>query len=198
MAIRLEVFETSQAADPGEMIVTDSGHFEEIKLASFEEGYTAGWEDAVAAHVEEQARLSEDLARNLQGLAFTYHEARDHVLRAVEPLIVQMASQLLPRLAAASLGPILVETMRPHMAAATEMPITLVINPAVRPVVELLVAANGSVPVDIAEDPSLTEGQALIRFAQAETRVDLDHATSAILAAVDDFFTLTFKENDRG
>ena len=49
MALRLEVFETAQEQDRPELIVTDSGHLEEAKLASFEAGYSAGWEDAATA-----------------------------------------------------------------------------------------------------------------------------------------------------
>ena len=61
MALRLEVFETAQETDRPALIVTDSGHLEEAKLASFEAGYSAGWEDAATALSEEQIREKFDL-----------------------------------------------------------------------------------------------------------------------------------------
>jgi hypothetical protein len=35
---------------------------------SFEQGYSAGWDDAVAAQQDDQGRIRTDLARNLQSL----------------------------------------------------------------------------------------------------------------------------------
>ena len=42
------------------------------------------------------------------------------------------------------------------------------------------------------------EGQAYIRFGKAETRIDLDRASAAIMAALDDIFKLALKEADHG
>ena len=198
MALRLEVFETAAESEQSEVLVTDTGHLEEAKLASFEAGYSAGWEDAAAALSEEQSRIRADLARNLQGLAFTYHEARDHVLRALEPLLKEMVARLLPALARETLGQLVVETLRPMAADRAGAPLTLVINPASRPAVELLLAENAGLPLQINEEPSLGEGQAYLRFATSETRIDLDRAIAEIIAAVRDFFALSRKEAPHG
>lgn len=198
MAIRLEVFETGQKNDPSEMVVTDSGHFEEMKLASFEEGYSAGWEDAVAAHAGDQTRMRDDLARNFQSLAFTYHEAREHILQSIEPLLQEMASRVLPQLARASLGQFVLETMRPLVAEASNVPIVLVINPSARPAVEDLLTGDKAIPLQIEDEPTLGDGQAYVRFGRTETRIDLDRATASIEAALNDFFKLALKETDHG
>lgn len=190
MALRLEVFETAEDVAKPAVVVTDTGHFEEARLASYEEGYTAGWEDAVAAQNEEAARLRSDLARNLQTLAFTYHEARDHMLGALEPLVKELAARLLPRLARETLGQMVAETIRPLAAEALGAPMRLVLNPAARPAVEAVLAANAGLPLQIEEEASLGEGQVYLRFADTETRIDLDQAIAAILAAVRDYFTL--------
>jgi hypothetical protein len=60
-------------------VVTQVDAVEEAKVASFEQGYKAGWDDAVAAQSEDQTRIRADLARNLQSLSFTYQEARSHM-----------------------------------------------------------------------------------------------------------------------
>ncbi|NTT86660.1 FliH/SctL family protein [Tabrizicola fusiformis] len=198
MALRLEVFETAAETDRPDVLVTDTGHLEEAKLASFEAGYSAGWEDAAAALSEEQNRIRADLARNLQGLAFTYHEARDHVLRALEPLLKEMVARLLPTLARETLGQLVVETLRPMAAERAGAPLTLVINPVSRRAVELVLAENAGLPLEIEEEPSLGEGQAYLRFATSETRIDLDRAITEIIAAVRDFFALSRKEAPNG
>lgn len=198
MALRLEVFETAAETDRPDVLVTDTGHLEEAKLASFEAGYSAGWEDAAAALSEEQNRIRADLARNLQGLAFTYHEARDHVLRALEPLLKEMVARLLPTLARETLGQLVVETLRPMAAERAGAPLTLVINPVSRRAVELVLAENAGLPLQIEEEPSLGEGQAYLRFATSETRIDLDRAIAEIIAAVRDFFALSRKEAPNG
>ncbi len=198
MALRLEVFETAAETDRSDLLVTDTGHLEEAKLASFEAGYSAGWEDAAAALSEEQNRIRADLARNLQGLAFTYHEARDHVLRALEPLLKEMVARLLPTLARETLGQLVVETLRPMAAERAGAPLTLVINPVSRRAVELVLAENAGLPLEIEEEPSLGEGQAYLRFATSETRIDLDRAIAEIIAAVRDFFALSRKEAPNG
>lgn len=198
MALRLEVFETAAEAAAPELVVTDTGHMEEAKLASFETGYTAGWEDAAAALSEGQSHIHADLARSLQGLAFTYHEARDHVLRALEPLLKEMVARLLPTLARETLGQVVVEVLRPLAAERAAVPLTLVINPASRAAVEAVVAVNPGLPLEIEDEPSLGEGQAYLRFGTSETRIDLDRAIAEIIAAVRDFFALSRKEAPHG
>ena len=88
MVLRLEVFESEVPVGAGqaETLVLDTGALEDAKLASFESGYSAGWEDAAAAQADDQTRVSADLARSLQSLTFTYHEARNHVLKAIEQI----------------------------------------------------------------------------------------------------------------
>lgn len=198
MAIRLEVFETGRKDDPSEVVITDSGHFEEVKLASFEEGYSAGWEDAVAAQSGDQTRISDDLARNFQSLAFTYHEAREHILQSIEPLIREMTTLVLPRVAKASLGAFILETVRPLVAEASNAPMVLVINPNARPAVEAVLTGDKAIPLQIQDEPSLGEGQAYIRFGRSETRIDLDRALAGIAAALDDFFKLALTETENG
>jgi flagellar biosynthesis/type III secretory pathway protein FliH len=189
-ALRLEVFEV--ASEPARTtVVTDLSAMEEARLAAYEQGYTAGWDDAVAAQADNQALLGAEIAKNLQELSFTYQEARTHVLRAIEPLLAQMSERVLPDMARAALAPMIVETLRPLADALAD---TLVINPAARPAVEAVLERAGSLPVTIETEPTLGEGQAHLRFGQAETRIDLDRAVTDIAAAVRGFFELNQTE----
>lgn len=194
MPLRLEVFETEVPAAAPDTVVTNIGAMEEARLAAYEQGYTAGWDDAVAAQSDDQTRLRSDLARNLQSLAFTYHEARNHILRAVEPLFSTVLARLLPDLARQALAPRIVEALAPLAELTSETPVQLVLNPAARPAVEAALAGASALPVEIVEEDTLGEGQAYLRLGAQETRLDLDRAVDEITAAVRGFFDLTQTE----
>ncbi len=195
--LRLEVFEV--ASEPAlTTVVTDLSAMEEARLAAYEQGYTAGWDDATASQADNQTLLGAEIARNLQELAFTYQEARNHVLRAIEPLLAQMTERVLPDMARAALAPMIIETLRPMAAALSDSPVVLVINPAARPAVEALIDRADALPLTIEEEPTLGEGQAHLRFGASETHIDLDRAVTDIAAAVRGFFDLNLTETQHG
>lgn len=190
-ALRLEVFDTTQAADGTPLSLVEATAAEEAKVAAFEQGYSAGWDDAAAAQQGDQSRISADLARNLQSLSFTFQDARSHVLQAIRPLMLEMVNRLLPEVAHESLAPTVLEALTPIADEMSDAPMTLVLNPAVRSQVEDLVSQATGLPVVIEEEPSLSEGQVYIRFGTAEAKVDLDRVTADIAAAVRAFFKLS-------
>ncbi len=188
---RLEVFDTGPPQKPAsDTVVTQISAIEEARLASYEQGYRAGWDDAAAAHTEEQGRIQADLACNLQKLSFTYQEARAHILKAVEPLLEGMIGRLLPATARETLAPMVLAQVMPLAKDLTDQPVMLVLNPAARPAVESLIAQATGLPVVIDEEPTLPEGQVYIRLGTAEVLVDLTRATTEIAAAVRGFFSL--------
>jgi flagellar assembly protein FliH len=188
--LRLEVFDTVTAVDGSPRPLVEASALEEAKVASFEQGYSAGWEDAAAAQAGDQSRIKADLARNLQSLAFTFQDARSHVLQAIRPLILEMVNRLLPEIAREALAPTVLEALTPLADDLTDTPLTLVLNPAARSAVEDLVASATGLPMVIEEEPSLGEGQVYIRFGAAETKVDLTQVTADIAAAVRAFFNM--------
>jgi flagellar biosynthesis/type III secretory pathway protein FliH len=190
-SLRLEVFDTSQAADGTPVSLVEATAAEEAKVAAFEQGYAAGWDDAAAAQQGDQSRISADLARNLQSLSFTFQDARSHVLQAIRPLMLEMINRLLPEVAHEALAPTVLEALTPIADEMSDAPMTLVLNPAVRSQVEDLVSQATGLPMVIEEEPSLSEGQVYIRFGTAEAKVDLDRVTADIAAAVRAFFNLS-------
>jgi flagellar biosynthesis/type III secretory pathway protein FliH len=187
-ALRLEVFDTVTAGDRAPQPLIEASVLDEAKVASFEQGYSAGWEDAAAAQADDQNRIRADLARNLQSLAFTFQDARSHVLQAIRPLILEMTTRLLPAVAREALGPAVVDAVMPLAEEMADAPLVLVLNPAVREPVETLVAQATGLPLTIEEEPSLGEGQVYIRLGPAEAKVDLTQVADDIAAAVRGFF----------
>jgi len=195
MVLRLEIFESEDGAATSDTVVLDTSVLEEAKLASYDSGYAAGWEDATAAQNGDQSRIRADLARNLQALSFTYQEARSHILRAIEPLIAQMTDKVLPLIAKETLGAVVLDTLLPLADNMADAPVTLVLNPVVRAAIEPLVTEVTGLPLKIEEEPSLSEGQVYLRLGPSETVVDLDRATQEIAATVRSFFDMSHKEN---
>jgi flagellar biosynthesis/type III secretory pathway protein FliH len=185
---RLEVFELPD--ESGESVTLSQGAIEDTRLAAFEQGYAAGWEDAVAAQDQSTARLRADFARNLEDLSFTYAEAHRHVLRALEPLLRDMVGKVLPAMARDTLGSIVIEQLLPIARDLAGVPIEVVVCPASRPLVESLIAASVIVPLTVSEEPTLSEGQVYLRFADRERCIDLDGVIAAIGDAVADFFQI--------
>jgi flagellar assembly protein FliH len=190
-ALRLEVFDTVTSVDGTSQPLVEASALDEAKVASFEQGYSAGWEDAVAAQADDQSKIRADLARNLQSLAFTFQDARSHVLQAIRPLILEMTNRLLPEIAREALGPTVLQALTPLADEMSDTPLTLVLNPAARDRVETLITQATGLPLQIEEEPTLAEGQVYIRLGTAETKVDLTQVTADITAAVRAFFNLT-------
>lgn len=195
--LQLEVFETDSIRSEA-VIIMDGSELEEARLASFESGYKAGWDDAVAAQSDDQAQQRDDIARSLQALSFTYHEARSHVLRALAPLITDIAARLLPDIARASLPHMVSESLMPFAEMAAEAPTQLHVHPDVRPIVEDLLGPDPGLPLTLVEDASLSSGQIWLRLGDSETRIDIDSALAAIRTALSDFFSPLAKDNRHG
>ena len=195
--LRLEVFEAEKSGGQT-TVVTDLNAMEEARLASYEQGYTAGWEDSVSAQRDEAKQMAADLAHNLQSLNFTYYEARAHILKALEPLLREMVDSLLPEVARGSLATIVANAILPLAETAADGPITLLFNPAARAVLAPLVEQANGLPLTLVEEPTLGEGQVFLQLGDVETQIDLDGALTEIRQALADFFTLSLKDPKHG
>lgn len=196
--LKLEVFETPQTPNERQTVVMQVSAVEDARLESYEAGYSAGWEDAASASSDEQGRITSELANNLQRLSFTYQEARMHVLRSVQPVIVSLTTQLLPQLAQEVLAPVVLESLMPLIDEMADAPIRVVLNPVSRPAVERLLSQAAGLPLIVEEEPTLGEGQVYLRFGDVEHRVDLDQAVKDISRAVHEFFDYSEKEAEHG
>lgn len=194
-SLRLEVFETPEVPDTPALMLPDQ--VEEIRLAAYERGYLAGWEDSGTREDAEAALRRTAIERTVERLDFTYHEARGHVLTALRPLLAQMLATLLPAAVRASLVPMVVDTLMPLATAAAGQPITLRIPPGQKSAFEAVLAGLVLPPLDLVEADDLVEGQAEFAFGTEETRVDLDQAARMIGAAIAQFYQIQIEEKRR-
>lgn len=150
---------------------------EEERLAAYEKGYSAGWEDAARAHADEQTHISSELARNLQDLSFTFHEAQAALAQDMEAILSGLVDRVFPAALRPALAELVVERTL-EVARAPGQVVEIVVAPENVDRVEHLCQARPTPPVRIAGEPSLGAGQAFLRFAASEEKIDLD----AILA----------------
>ena len=186
MSNRLSLEEFS-VTTPAQSVAESTWMPEDERLAVYEEGYKAGWDDAAAAEQEIQTRVSADFANTLKGLSVSFNEAREHVLKSVAPVLRLMAEKVLPDLARHGLAEMVAERARYAIEHAAGGPIELVINPDNRPALEHILSDDAGLPVVITEQASLGPGQAYLRSTRGEEMVDLDRLIQEIRDAVEAF-----------
>lgn len=182
-----------QSHRQGSYLVSEDA-LEETRLASFENGYQAGWEDASAAHAAEQSHISAEFSQNLQALNFTYHEAYNHVMTTLEPLLTQMVDTVLPDLANRTLGSRIVSEAIRMAREHAEPELKLTLSPASRSRLEPQLLADLPLPVGLVEDESLGEGQVFLKMGNSERRIDLDGLQVGMRAVITGFFNETKRE----
>lgn len=194
-ALRLDVFEVSDIPECPALMLPDQ--IEDIRLAAYEHGYLAGWEDAAKREEAEAALSRTAIQRSVERLAFTYNDARGHLIEALRPLFSAILSTMLPAAVRISLVPLVIETLMPLATAAAALPITLRVPPGQKFAFEAAIEGLVLPPLDIVETDDLAEGQAEFAFGGEETRIDLGHAVTLISTAVAQFYLIQTEEKRR-
>lgn len=171
---------------------------EDAKLESFEKGYQAGWDDAVAAHTTEQARAAAEVSQTLQELSFTYQEAYSKLALSIKPLMTSLVTTLLPKIAHEAVGLQIMAELETLLDSQRDGAIEITVSPENAAQVEELLADKPAIPFKIATDPTLSAGQIYLRADHDERHIDLDGVLSTITDAVEAFFENAQKEVKHG
>ena len=163
---------------------TENVEFETQRMASYEQGYQAGYDDAAQSANDDQTRISAELSLNLQDLGFTFNEARSHVINSLEPLLLALVEKLLPELVAQSMGQRILEEIVPLAELAADAPIQVIVAPACRAAIEPILNSAKSFPFELIDEPSLGPGQAFLRSGGLEKDIDMQSVISAITEAM--------------
>ncbi|MBQ4823328.1 ABC transporter ATP-binding protein [Leisingera sp. HS039] len=191
----LEDFAMNTSAEPALPAVSEE-LIEEQRLASFENGYSAGWDDAVTAKDQESSRISTELANSLEDLSFTYHEAQSQLLDSLDPMFKVLTSAVLPDAMAASFGHHIVDQLADMAKGQTDQPMQIVVAPGEAAPVRSLLPDNFSVPVTVQEDSVLSAGQAYLRIGSTECEINCDALLESIQDSIE-AFTYHAKEDSQ-
>jgi flagellar assembly protein FliH len=171
---------------------------EDEMLESFEQGYKAGWDDAISAKSEEHASVSAELSRKLQDLSFTYHEAREAIVTDMAPTIEKAIMTVLPELARQAIGALAVEQLKKIVRESSETPVILSASPdAYQPVIDVM-PERPQLPVEVVRDESLEAGQIRFEFAERERLLDMSEVLDTVAEALKAFTHETRKEAQNG
>ncbi|PVA09659.1 flagellar biosynthesis protein [Pelagivirga sediminicola] len=182
------LLEDFSSVSSGQSISITDVSLEEHRLQGFENGYKAGWEDAVKAANDEASRISSDFAGNLQDISFTLQEAQLGILAAMRPLLSGMVNTVLPQLARQSLGLRVLDTLEGMARAVADGPVEIVTAPGNIDALQALIDERNIADVRLTGEPTMGEGQVHVRAAGSEQEIDLDAVLGQIETAVNDFF----------
>lgn len=157
---------------------------------SFDDGYKEGWVDAQAAQKAEQDKLTADVATALQEASFAYFEARQHVFKSMKPLLEAITGKFISDIARDNVVSMIVEHVE-KLSQQADPPLCILCAPDIAEPLENVVSKAVSFAVDIKVEPTLSGAQALIRFSDGETEVDLDQLLENIRGEIKNFYALT-------
>lgn len=171
-ALKLEDFGVQPHLFVPELI--DGSQLEEERLAAFDRGYAAGWDDSCKAAESRAADSQDALRARLQDLGFTFHEARAHVMQAMQPMLEAIMRHAVPKVLAATLGRRLVAEFEEMMRGTSDADIALLVAPGETPMVDEALADITALPIIIEEDPAIEPGQFHLRLGAKEREIDLN------------------------
>ncbi len=192
-APKLEVFETYVPPDEA-VWHGDTDELEDIRKGAYETGYAAGWQDAQDERQSAEALRRTSAEEALRALHFTHHEAREHLLGALQPLLRTMVEIVLPDLARATLGATVAEQIAALSGGSLSAPVELLCNEAAARSIRPLLETITDFDLRLIEEPSLTDGQVILRLDPARAEIDLNAAVATARATVAAFGE-TFMEN---
>lgn len=181
----LEDFGNAGKVQPATMI-SDELH-EEQKLVSFENGYTAGWDDALGAQESETSKISVTLANSLEDMSFTYHEAQNQLIESLDPMFKVLTSAILPDALAASFGHHIVDQLTDMAKGQTGQPLVITVAAGEASGVRSALTQTFSVEVKVREDSELSPGQAYLRVGNLEREINSAALLESIRDSVDAF-----------
>lgn len=178
----LEDFTTQTGTGP--VLLLDEDALEEQRLAAFEDGYGAGWEDASRAQEQSRGQISAELARSLEDMSFTYHEAIARMTQSLEPMFASLVQTVLPEMAERGLAARLVEQLCEMARSRAEQPMQIMVPPGCAEKVTALLPQDLHPAPQVIEHSELEPGQARLQVGTSRREVDC----TALLAAIAQIF----------
>jgi len=173
------------AANPSSSISQDA--LEDIKLEAFERGYSAGWEDALKAQSGSQTETVNAFVATLQDISFGYHEARSGLIKAMQPVLSDIISKLLPEFAQAALGAQVVEQLTSMLRKSVDQNIRIEATQTNLETLEQLVGDAIAAPFVCVPNSDLGSNQIILQVGAQEREIDLDQVISGVATAMAGF-----------
>lgn len=182
--LHLESFDGDRLSD-GDTTLT-AQQSEALRAAAYEEGYRAGWADALEQHRTDDHARRAAAEEALQTLAFGFHEARDGLERCVMDMAAQMIDRLLPDIVPDAMPRLLERELRSLAARHLNARLDLLCAPAMCDALGALAARVPGLDVTIVPEPSFSDAQVQMRVDQTTRMIDLDAVLAVLRGALAD------------
>ena len=176
--LKLEVFETAGAGDAE--AVYDARQAEKLRETAFEQGYAAGWQDALEHMRNEDALRRIAAEEALQAVSFSYHEAHAALQARFLALMQAILAQLMPEAVRLALPSCLEKELADLVRWNTGLPVEILCAPQACATLEPVIAQAGGLKIELIPEPSFTEAQVALRLGAQERRIDLDGVLAAL------------------
>ena len=180
--LRLEVFETPEQVDDAAYL--DPKSAEAMRDAAFEQGYGAGWQDALAQMRDEDALRRAATFDAVQALSFTFAEAREMAEAQLVALTEALLASLVPQACALSVPGRVAQELRHMLARDADAQVQVLCAPdsvaLLQPVLDDL---PPSAPVTLVAEPSFAAEQVVLRGHAQQRRIDLAALADLLRAA---------------
>lgn len=164
----------------GPVHLLDEEALEEQRLAAFEKGYGAGWDDAIHAQEEGRDQLGAELGASLSDLSFTYQEALTRMALSLEPMFQSLIETVLPEAVERGFVMRLVDQLTELAREQIGQPIELRVPVGSAEEIQAVLPSGLTPAPNIIEDPSLGGGQASLQVGTSRRQVDCTDLLSAI------------------
>ncbi|MDD7970757.1 hypothetical protein [Roseinatronobacter alkalisoli] len=180
--LKLEVFETSSPdAEP----VLNAAAAEELRETAYEQGYGAGWQDALEQIRDEDTQRRNAALEALQAISFTYNEAHSTLEQSFLTLTQAVLERLVPEALRLSLPGLVLDSMQQMITRDTRTALQILCAPGMRAVLEDVTTAVPGLEAEILEEPSYSEAQISLRVQDYQRNIDLDAILAQLHAAFD-------------
>lgn len=171
---------------------------EDIKLQAFENGYKAGWDDAIGAQTESLTHVSAELAASLQSASFEYHELRATMNAATQSIMSEVVEKILPKMAQASLGVHIRDLVSSSIRESLDKPIEIAVGNGSEDAVRAVLTLDLQEPFTLVTDACLSPNQVVLRLGDGEAEINLDKTVADIASAITTFFETQKSEETDG
>lgn len=178
-------------ADPATTSIED---LEDEKLKSFEQGYGAGWEDAIKAQADSGKLLADTVQQSLIEVGFTREEALQAFIAATRPLLDGLVAKLLPALADRTLPQHVTTLLAKAIEDASDLPVEIRVAPDQHAAVSRALGDRMPDNARLSADADLAPGQACFALGTSEKQIDLPELIAEIGEAVEAFYNSVQEE----
>ncbi len=194
--LKLEVFETAAFDDPSGSI--SQAEAEKTREAAYEQGYAAGWHDALEQMRDEDALRRIAAEEALQAIRFSYAEAHQALSQSFVALSEAMLQQLMPRAAQAALPALLAEELATVIAQGMSVQIEIRCAPSAMAALGQIVAATGQEGITLSAEPSFADAQVSVQLDAQEREINLNSVLAALSQLLERTRSQEHKETQHG